>query len=101
MSGAPFLVTDAELTCRELVELVTAFLEGALSLADRSRFHAHVGGCPGCAAYVDQLRQLLRVTQSLGLRLDARPLDPATRASLLAAVRRPGTHRNGRGDRIR
>jgi len=44
------------LRCRELVELVTDYFEGALSRADRRRFEAHVADCPGCAAHLDQLR---------------------------------------------
>jgi anti-sigma factor RsiW len=45
-----------ELTCRELVELVTGYLEGALAPAERSRFEAHVAGCRGCRAYLEQMR---------------------------------------------
>lgn len=44
------------MTCKELVELVTAYFEQALSAEDRARFEAHVGVCPGCAAYLEQMR---------------------------------------------
>jgi anti-sigma factor RsiW len=37
-----------DLRCRELVELVTDYLEGALAPAERARFEAHVADCPGC-----------------------------------------------------
>ena len=44
------------LTCRELVELVTDYLEDALDADDRARFEAHVSGCQGCRAYLGQMR---------------------------------------------
>jgi anti-sigma factor RsiW len=47
------------LSCRELVELVTDYLEGALSDADRARFEAHIGGCAHCAAYLQQMRETI------------------------------------------
>ncbi len=45
-----------KLTCRELVELVTDYLEGALHARDRRRFDAHIAGCDGCRAYLAQMR---------------------------------------------
>ena len=45
-----------DLSCRELVELVTDYLEGALPPAERARFDAHVAECPGCELYVEQIR---------------------------------------------
>jgi anti-sigma factor RsiW len=44
------------MTCRELVDLVTDYLEAALSPAQRRRFEAHVARCPACPAYLDQMR---------------------------------------------
>jgi hypothetical protein len=46
----------AEMTCHELVELVTPYLEGAMPPEERDRFEAHRRGCPGCEAYVSQVR---------------------------------------------
>ena len=46
----------AGLTCREVVELVTSYLEGALSRRDRRRFEAHIAACDGCTAYLEQMR---------------------------------------------
>jgi anti-sigma factor RsiW len=48
------------LTCRELVELVTDYLENALPAADRARFEAHIAACDGCTAYLEQMRMTLR-----------------------------------------
>ena len=53
------------LTCIELVELVTDYLDGSLSRSDRKRFDAHLGKCDGCTAYLDQFRETIRLTGSL------------------------------------
>lgn len=58
------------MTCQELVELVTDYLEGALTEAERERFEAHLSGCPGCEHHVEQMRVTLRlVGRSRGLPL--------------------------------
>ena len=71
------------LTCRELVELVTDYLDDALSPRDRARFEGHLSSCPGCGVHLDQMRQTLAV---LG-RLDEDTLEPAVIDSLLEAFR--------------
>jgi len=48
------------ITCRELTELVTDYVEGQLGLADRLRFQLHLGTCRDCRAYVRQLRATAR-----------------------------------------
>jgi len=48
-----------ELVCQQAVELVTDYLEGALSLAQRRRFEAHVARCPNCPEYLAQMRALI------------------------------------------
>ncbi len=54
-----------ELTCPELVELVTAYLEGALAPADRERFERHLRGCAGCRTYLEQMRVTIQLTGTL------------------------------------
>lgn len=44
------------LTCKEMTELVTEYLEGRLSLADRMRFQMHIGMCKHCRAYLKQMK---------------------------------------------
>jgi anti-sigma factor RsiW len=56
---------DAGLSCRELVELVSDYLEDALPAADRSRFEAHIAGCEHCATYVRQMRETLHLLGEL------------------------------------
>jgi anti-sigma factor RsiW len=58
----------AHLNCRELVELVTAYLEGDLSAGARKRFDAHLSACEGCTVYVEQMRRTIELTG--GLRVD-------------------------------
>ena len=54
-----------KLTCRELVELVTDYLEGSLSRRDRARFEAHIAACGNCTQYVEQFRETIRLTGTL------------------------------------
>jgi anti-sigma factor RsiW len=51
--------------CRELVELVTDYLEGALSRSDRRRFERHIAGCDGCTTYLEQMRATIRAVGRL------------------------------------
>ena len=48
-----------EVVCRKLVEVITGYLEGRLSIEDRTRFEQHVVTCAGCTAYVEQMRQTI------------------------------------------
>jgi anti-sigma factor RsiW len=72
------------LACRQAVELVTAYLEDALSARDRARFEAHLEGCPHCTEYLDQMRRTLA---AMG-RIEPDALDPETRTELVALYRR-------------
>jgi anti-sigma factor RsiW len=76
-------MTESGMTCKELVELVTDYLEGALSVADARRFERHVDCCGGCAAYLAQLRETIRLTGALA----EEHLEPPGREALLAAFR--------------
>jgi anti-sigma factor RsiW len=76
-------LTAPELTCREFVELVTDYLEGAMVPAERARFEAHLAICEGCQAYLDQMRQTIA---ELG-HLPEERLSGEARAALLAAFR--------------
>ena len=72
-----------DITCAELVELVTDYLEGALPLADRKRFDVHVLTCPDCGPHLDQMR---RTISMLG-RIPVETLSSDARSSLLRAFR--------------
>jgi anti-sigma factor RsiW len=78
------IVTDLpEMPCRELVELVTDYLEDRLSPIDRARFEAHLTECEACRTYLEQFRETIRV---LG-RLPEESLSPEAREALLTAFR--------------
>jgi anti-sigma factor RsiW len=72
-----------QLSCQELVELVTAYLDDALLPADRARFEAHIAGCDGCTGYLEQIRLTIAFTG----RLAPEQLDPAAEATLLDVFR--------------
>ena len=72
-----------DITCRELVELVTDYLEGALAPADRERFEAHLKICGPCVTYVEQLRSTVTAVGALS----ETTIAPAARDELLRAFR--------------
>lgn len=72
-----------DLTCAELVELVTEYLEGTLEPGDRHRFEAHVGECSHCAEYLEQMR----TTILLAGRLREEMIAADARRELLEAFR--------------
>ena len=71
------------MTCEEFVELVTAFLEGALDEPTEHAFVEHLADCPGCERYLDQFRTTI---SELG-ELPAESLPDETRDRLLDAFR--------------
>jgi anti-sigma factor RsiW len=77
------------LRCKELVELVTDYLEDGLSRRERKRFEAHLAVCGGCTAYIAQMRETIRLTGSVG---DLRIPEPI-RLDLLEAFRGWNTSR--------
>jgi anti-sigma factor RsiW len=77
-------MTDGNnMTCKELVELVTDYLEETLPRRERRRFERHIAGCPYCRVYVEQMREVVR---TLG-RLTEESLSPRARDELLVAFR--------------
>jgi anti-sigma factor RsiW len=72
-----------DLTCQELVELVTEYLEDALPQRDRDRFEEHLLACPPCQAHLAQVRETIRITGSVS----AESLSPGAQRELLDAFR--------------
>jgi anti-sigma factor RsiW len=73
----------SELTCKELVEVVTDYVEGRLSEPDRRRFEAHLETCEGCTTYLQQMQETIRLTGVLR----EEHVPPRARAELLQAFR--------------
>jgi anti-sigma factor RsiW len=53
------LSTANGITCAELVEIITDYLEGTMEEADRRRFEAHLDACPYCVNYLEQMRRTI------------------------------------------
>jgi anti-sigma factor RsiW len=49
------------LVCRQAVELMTDYLDGALRGSDRARLEAHLADCPHCSEHLAQLRVTIAV----------------------------------------
>jgi anti-sigma factor RsiW len=54
-----------DLVCQQAVELVTDYLEGKLTRADRRRYEGHLAGCPDCTEYLAQMRKTIELTGTL------------------------------------
>lgn len=72
-----------DLTCKEIVELVTDYLEGKLPRRDRKRFERHLAACDGCTAYLEQMRLTIARTHALA----EGDLPEAIREELVSAFR--------------
>jgi anti-sigma factor RsiW len=75
---------DAAVTCHRAVELVTAYLDGALSADDQTRFETHLVYCPPCVEHLKQVRATIQATG----RLHIDDLDPQVRTDLMDLYRR-------------
>ncbi len=53
------------LTCRELTELVTDYVEGRQTFVERMRFELHLGMCRHCRAYLRQMRDTVQILGNL------------------------------------
>jgi anti-sigma factor RsiW len=69
--------------CRDVVELVTDYLEGALDVRTRARLDAHIAGCDHCSAYLAQMRMTLVVVGHL----EPEDMDPHVERRLLEVFR--------------
>ena len=74
---------DWGLTCAEVLELTTEYLEDSLAPADRDRFRDHLGRCEGCETVMSQITDVIAATGQL----NESDVEPATMSSLLAAFR--------------
>jgi anti-sigma factor RsiW len=72
-----------DLSCQELVELVTDYLENELPAGQRERFEAHLTGCDGCVAYLEEMRMAIELSG----RLEPELLSDEAREVLLGAFR--------------
>jgi anti-sigma factor RsiW len=67
-----------DIVCHQAVEMITDYLEGALSRRDRRRLENHLRACPNCSAYLAQIRLTIRLTGTV----EADDLSPQAQAEL-------------------
>jgi len=79
------------LTCQQVVELVTEYLDGVMAPARRARFEQHLSGCDGCTHYLEQFRTTIAVVG----RLDVGDVPEPVMSELLAAFRNWAGDRDG------
>ena len=90
----PLLPRRGDIVCQQAVELVTDYLEGALSRAGRRRFEAHLAGCPHCTEYLAQMRATIELTG----RVTPEELTPRMQDEFIALYRQwRADHDGGRG----
>jgi anti-sigma factor RsiW len=77
------MIDTEALSCQELVELVTDYLEGALTPADARRFEEHIARCDACVEYLRQLRETIRIVGTI----TPDDLSPEAEAELLTVFR--------------
>ena len=53
------------MSCKELVEIITEYIEGTLPPQERQRFEEHLANCPGCQTYLEEMRQTIRAVGRL------------------------------------
>ncbi len=59
------MIGRKDIACREIVEIVTEYLEGILSRRDRKRFERHIGGCDACREYLRQMRRMIHAVGAI------------------------------------
>ncbi len=75
---------SSPLACKQVVELVTDYLEGTMPPRERARFESHIADCPNCRRYLAQMRTTLAV---LG-RIEPEEVAPEAMDELVALFRR-------------
>lgn len=76
-------MSDESMRCRYIVQLLTDYLEDALSSPAHNRVADHLAECDACSAFLDQMRAIIRATGTV----DDDHLSPSTRQALLTQFR--------------
>ena len=83
-----------DLVCQQAVDLVTDYLENALSKRDRRRLEAHLRACPNCSAYLEQIRTTIELTGAI----EPDDLTPEAQDDLKELYRRWRSEGGGEGE---
>jgi len=77
---------DEDFPCNEFVELVTAYLDGAMTPLEVRRLEEHLAVCPGCARVLEQFHAVIRMSGRLS-ESDVDAIAPSRREPLMTAFR--------------
>jgi anti-sigma factor RsiW len=55
-------MTDQALTCHDVIELLSNYIDGALTVEERRRVDEHLDLCDGCTTYLEQMRETIRLS---------------------------------------
>lgn len=56
-------MTGPYITCRQLIEFIIDYVEGALDESSRAEFERHLGVCPSCRAYLASYRETMSLSK--------------------------------------
>jgi anti-sigma factor RsiW len=77
--------------CREFVEFLMEYLDGALGESERRVFEGHVEACPACVNYLDTYRETVRLGSSVCASEEEVPQDvPEELVRAILSARRNG-----------
>jgi anti-sigma factor RsiW len=76
-------MSEHALTCQEVIELLSNYIDDALEPGDRRRVDEHLALCDGCSTYVDQMRETIRLAGMV----TEEQVPEDEKAALLAAFR--------------
>lgn len=72
-----------DIVCQQAVEMITDYLDGALSRRDRRRLENHLRACANCTAYLEQIKLTIQLTGTI----EADDLSPEAKAELTELYR--------------
>ncbi|MFZ4576509.1 MAG: anti-sigma factor family protein [Phycisphaerales bacterium] len=67
---------DEYISCRELIDFISDYLEGSLNESQRAEFDRHLSVCPPCVRYLDAFRTTVMLAKGAGAASEPRPLNP-------------------------
>lgn len=83
LKGRLMHLMAGNITCQDLTDLITEYLEGSMSFSERVRFQIHLGFCQGCRNYLNQMKTTIRTVG----KLPAEPIPDEVRDELLKRFR--------------
>ena len=76
-------MSEHALTCHEVIDLLSNYIDDALSPDERRRVDEHLALCDGCETYLEQIRETIRLSGGLA----EEQVPEEEKVALLAAFR--------------